>query len=92
VSRRGSHLEIVADILTEALNGVNKTRLVYRANLNFLRSHTYLSQLLDKGLLVEENTSDGRFGYRTTDAGKRLLNIMRGARSLMEEAEQLISA
>jgi len=69
----------VADILTEALNGANKTRLVYRANLNFLRTHRYLSELLKKGLLVKE----GEDKYRTTDEGRRFIRIIRNAEAII---------
>jgi len=79
VSRRRSRLEVVADILTEALNGANKTRIMYRANLNFLRFDRYFSDLLGKGLILRENTSDGNVLYRTTDKGRRFLKIISNA-------------
>jgi len=83
VSSRRSRLEVVADILTEALNGANKTRIMYRANLNFLRFHRYFSELLDKGLMVRENGSDGRVVYRTTDKGRRFLKIISNAEEII---------
>ena len=73
----------MVDILTEALNGANKTRIMYRANLNFLRFHRYFSDLLDKGLIVEENASDGRVMYQTTDKGRRLLKIISSAEEII---------
>jgi len=76
-------LEVVADILTEALYGANKTRIMYRANLNFLRFHRYFSELLDKGLMVRENGSDGRVVYRTTDKGRRFLKIISNAEEII---------
>jgi len=83
VSSRRSRLEVVADILTEALYGANKTRIMYRANLNFLRFHRYFSELLDKGLMVRENGSDGRVVYRTTDKGRRFLKIISNAEEII---------
>jgi len=83
MSSRRSRLEVVADILTEALYGANKTRIMYRANLNFLRFHRYFSELLDKGLIVRENASDGRVVYRTTDKGKRFLKIISNAEEII---------
>jgi len=74
---------VVADILMEALNGANKTRIVYRANLNFLRFDSYFSDLLIKGLIAEENTSGGRTIYRTTDRGRRFLKIIGDAESII---------
>lgn len=82
-SRRRSRLEVVADILTETLNGACKTRVMYRANLNFLRFHKYFSELLDKGLIVVENTFDGRVMYHATDKGKRLLKIISSAEEII---------
>jgi len=84
VLNRRSRLEVVADILIEALNGANKTRLVYRANLNFLRFQRYFSDLLERELIVEENTSDGRV-YRTTDKGRHFLRFI-------SDAEEIISS
>ena len=86
VSRRRSRLEVVADILTEALNGANKTRIMYRANLNFLSFDKHVSELLDKGLIVRENSPDGRVVYRTTDRGKRFLKVISSAEEIIEGA------
>ena len=83
VGYRRSRLEVIADILAEALNGANKTRIMYRANLNFLRFDRYLSDLLDKGLIVRKNTSDGRVIYRTTDRGKRFVKIITNAEEII---------
>ncbi len=85
VKRRRSRLEVFADILAEALNGANKTRIMYRANLNFLRFHRYFSELLGKGMIVTENTSDGMVVYRTTNKGRRFLKSV-------NEAEDIISS
>jgi predicted transcriptional regulator len=71
------------DILTEALNGANKTRIMYRANLNFLRFNIYLSEMLEKGLLKEENHNDGRVLYKATESGKALLETLRKAKQFM---------
>ena len=43
--RRRSHVEVIVEILSEALNGANKTRLMYRCNLNFGRFNRYLREL-----------------------------------------------
>lgn len=40
---KGSRVEIIVEILNEA----NKTRLMYRHNLNFGRFNHYLKKLLD---------------------------------------------
>lgn len=82
-STRRSRMEVVMDILSEALEGANKTRIMYRANLNFLRFNSYLSEMLDSGLLMRENNGNGRMTYRVTKDGKTLLETLRKARELM---------
>jgi predicted transcriptional regulator len=76
-------MEIVADILTEALNGANKTRIMYRANLNFLRFNSYLSEMLENGLLKKQNDGNGRTVYKVTEDGKGLLETLRKAQEYM---------
>jgi len=83
MSRR-SRMQVISDILVEATNGSNKTRIMYRANLNFLRFDRYLSELLEKGLVVEVNNPNGSVVYKTTEKGKALLSTLR-------EAEKFIS-
>ena len=77
-------MEVVADILTEALNGSSKTRIMYRANLNFLRVNRYFSELLEKALIVKENYPNGvAVYYRTTEKGKDLLKVLKKAQELV---------
>ena len=77
-------MEVIADILTEALNGASKTRIMYRANLNFLRVNRYFSELLEKALIVKENYPNGvAVYYRTTEKGKDLLKVLKKAEELL---------
>ena len=80
---RRSRTEVIVDILVEALPGANKTRIMYRANLNFLRFNQYLSEMLDNGLLRMENHNNGRVVYRATESGKTLLETLQKARKFM---------
>ena len=79
--RRRSRVEVIAEILGEALEGANKTRLMYRCNLNFGRFNRYLKELLDAGLIerVAANPDAGLVLYRTTDKGRELLKILQKA-------------
>lgn len=70
---------MIIDILTEALDGANKTRIMYRANLNFLRFNSYLAELLESELLKEENHENGRVVYKVTQSGRDLLMTLRKA-------------
>jgi predicted transcriptional regulator len=76
-------MEVIADILTEAMSGANKTRIMYRANLNFLRFDVYLSEMLRNGLLTREKNGNGQVMYKTTEAGVALLDTLSKAKKLM---------
>lgn len=80
---RRSRTEVVIDILTETLSGANKTRIMYRANLNFLRFNRYLSEMLENGLLTKENDGNGRVVYKATVNGRALLETLRKAKQFM---------
>lgn len=76
-------MEVIADILVEALNGANKTRVMYKANLNFLRFERYLSELLEKELMVELNNPHSGVIYRTTDKGRGLLRMLKEVQEII---------
>lgn len=83
-NRRRSRAEVVADILSEALDGANKTRLMYRCNMNFARFNRYLRELLDAGVVKRVNPNPkGLILYKTTDEGRELLTVLRKANKLM---------
>jgi len=82
---RRSRMRIITDILAEGLTPASKTRIMYKANLNFLRFQRYFSELLENGLIIRENVSDnGVDYYKTTDKGRDLLQVIK-------EAEELLS-
>ena len=60
------------DILDEAFAGVNKTGIVYGANLNFNMAGRYLALLINRGLLVKLNGESGDL-YRITERGREIL-------------------
>jgi predicted transcriptional regulator len=69
--KRRNAMEITISILEESRNGINKTRLVYRTNLNFLLIQRYIDFLQEKGLLEVVHTPHQV--YRTTQKGNELL-------------------
>jgi predicted transcriptional regulator len=82
--RRRGRSEVICDILSEALGGANKTRLMYRCNLNFGRFNRYLSELLESGMIVSAGSNPGDVVvYRTSDKGRELLQVLRKANDLM---------
>jgi len=70
--------------LSEALSGANKTRLMYRCNMNFLRFNRYLKELMDAGLIELVDTSpDDVAVYKTTEDGRELLKVLRKANEFL---------
>lgn len=81
---RRSRTEVIIDILAESLEGANKTRIMYRANLNFLRFNCYLNEMLENGLLKAENNGNGQVVvYKATRSGKALLRTLRKAQQFI---------
>jgi predicted transcriptional regulator len=83
--KRRSHTEVVLDIIIEASEGVNKTRLMYSCNLNFGLFNRYLKELLDAGLIekIEENNLEGMAIYKTSAKGMELLEVLRKANKVL---------
>jgi len=71
-----SREEIVSKILDVCLNGANKTRIVYQANLNFRTINPYLDLLIEKNLI---KVSQGQIlRYETTPQGIDMLEDIKG--------------
>jgi len=82
--RRRSRIEVICDILSEALEGANKTRLMYHCNLNFMRFNRYLHELLDAGLMEYVGSNPGGVVlYKTSDKGRELLRVLRKANEFL---------
>jgi len=65
--KRG-RIDIIIDVLETAKVGVNKTRIVYEANLNFKLADKYLALLQKNGLMEKKMDK-----YIITEKGKRFL-------------------
>lgn len=76
VYKRRGRIEILMDILEEASSSVNKTKIVYGANLNFVMAERYLPLLIERELIVKV---DGKKGviYKTTEKGRKVLKDFR---------------
>jgi len=66
-----NNLDIEADILDLASQGIRKTHLVYGANLNFNIVKKYLERLFNKGCLKKEGPL-----YFTTEKGVEYMNLI----------------
>ena len=65
-------VEIMIEILRIATHGVNTTRIVYDANLNFRVADRYIRELKELGYL-QSQTLEGRNIYVTTSEGLKFL-------------------
>lgn len=78
--QKRSRDQIIAKILDTCMDGANKTKIVYQANLNFRTINPPLDLLLDKGFL--EASQGERVIYRTTQAGVRAMETLQEARAI----------
>ncbi|VVB63031.1 Winged helix-turn-helix [uncultured archaeon] len=64
---------IISKILDICIGGAHKTKIVYRANLNFRTVNPYL-ELLTKNGLIDAKTDSKIVVYETTAKGLKLLD------------------
>jgi len=77
--KRRNEIDIYADVLRIAKDGVLKTRIVYGANLNFKIIKRYLSRLMERDLLVSSDKI-----YRTTESGLKFLEEYGNLTSMLD--------
>jgi predicted transcriptional regulator len=66
-------LEIIRSILLICKNGgAKKTKIVYKANLNFMSADVYLKLLVDQEMIIKEDMS-----FKTTPKGAELLSNLK---------------
>ena len=82
VSWRRGRIEIMMDILDEASGGVNKTGIVYGANLNFNMVGRYLPLLMKRGLIVRVD-GEGGVVYKITERGREVLRNYKRVREFV---------
>ena len=81
----------MGDVLTLGTSGIKKTHIMYKANLSYEQVHLYLSELMEKRLVMQDVSSDGVV-YRTTDKGREFLVHYRHLVEFLEEPEFQFSA
>jgi predicted transcriptional regulator len=73
LSMKRDKLEIIRSILLICKNDdTKKTKIVYKANLNFKSADVYLKLLIDQKMIIKENMS-----FRTTPKGAELLSNLK---------------
>jgi predicted transcriptional regulator len=80
MSQKRSKDQIIAKILNTCMDGANKTKIVYQANLNFRTVNPPLDLLQEKGFL--EAIQGDRPIYKTTPAGELALETLRRAEKI----------
>lgn len=77
-----SRTEIASRILESAIVGATKTKIMYNAYLSYAQLKEYLSVLEENGLLAQDK---GEQIYKTTEKGKRFLDITNSLQGMMED-------
>jgi predicted transcriptional regulator len=84
-SKNRDRLDIVRDMLSAALAKAKKTKIMYKANLNFGQVEKYLKIILEVGLLEYEGNSF----YSVTQKGREFLRVyddyVEGRRRVVEQ-------
>jgi predicted transcriptional regulator len=76
---------IISQILDICVNGAGKTRIVYKANLNFRTINPYLELLIRNGLI--DVKKEQTLIYETTPRGLALLDNFKHIHSELSSAE-----
>ena len=85
VTSRRSSIDISGGILR--LGEVNKTRVMYQVNMSHTQLNYYLGFLLDKGLLEERRSGNGRLLYGPTPDGLALLDHIERVQNVVDVVE-----
>ena len=82
-------LDITYSILVACRGGTLKTHVMYSCNLNSEQVQQYTQMLLERGLLVrtEEYLGATRAIYRTTQAGKRYIEVYNELENTLEQGQ-----
>jgi predicted transcriptional regulator len=80
--QKRSRVTITIDILEATLKPQKKMRIMYRANLNYVRFNGYFKDFLNKGFIEAVKDIEGNGCYRITPKGKTLLLVLRKANEL----------
>jgi len=72
-NKRRSESEVIFDLLSSAKTEVNKTKLMYKANMSYKHFKKYLDFLMGKDLIAVKNSNPKGELYYLTPKGKELL-------------------
>ena len=88
MEKRRSRLEIMLEVLSAVINGIDKpTRIMYAVNLSWRPTQSILSSLVDQSLLtMKETPGRGRSkrSYGITEKGTNVLTYFDGLKEIIE--------
>ena len=68
------YMEIIYSILEASMDGVLKTHIMFKCNLNSRQLQIYVQFLVDKGLLARQRVPPSpKVEYKTTEQGRKYL-------------------
>lgn len=80
--RKRSWGAITVDILEATLTPQKKTRIMYKANLNYDRFNRYFCDFVRKGFILETDDNDGNPSYMISERGRTFLATLRKVQDL----------
>lgn len=87
MKRKREHLEIIYDILKvlqEKGDKLKPTHILYKSNLSHQMLTEYLTELIEKGFIIEEKDKKKNKSYLITDKGLNFLKDFNVIRNFME--------
>jgi len=90
IAKRGT-IEIFYEILSACREPVNKTRIIYHCNLNFIMFQKYLEVLIASGLIDISNNKTKEL-YLMTEKGKNFIEYYRRLMGLIIDKQTKIMA
>jgi predicted transcriptional regulator len=75
--------EIIESILEICKEPSGKTKIVYKANLNFDNTTRYIDQLIDAGHL--EASGPTQTVYKTTQKGLEFLEVLKASNAMIRQ-------
>lgn len=81
----------MGDVLALATAGIKKTHIMYRANMSYEQVLLYLSELIEKRFIAQDDSQEGVV-YRTTDKGREFLIYYNRLTEFLEEPKTEMSA
>lgn len=87
MNRKRERLEIIHDILKALQDKGGKlkpTHILYKSNLSYQMLTEYLTDLIEKRLIIEEEDKKKNKSYSITEKGLNFLNDFKVIRNFME--------